>query len=99
MRSGIGVSRQAGKAAAAASTAAFTSSNVQHGASAACWPVLGFITGMYLPVFDSSHWLLMQIFNRLMPEGFCCGFDSLCAAWEGCVATLICFVSWKSLWH
>jgi hypothetical protein len=66
MRCGIGVSDQAGNAAAAALTAASTSLCVQHGASAICSPRLGFITGMYFAVADSSHSLLMQYFKRLM---------------------------------
>jgi hypothetical protein len=42
----IGVSRQPGNASAAHSTAAFTSSNEQRGASAISSPVLELVTGM-----------------------------------------------------
>jgi hypothetical protein len=70
-RVGIGVSRQPGKARAAAATALSTSSWVQQGASAIRRPVEGSITGMYLAVFDGRHSLSTKYVSRSVVAKSC----------------------------
>src|SRR5712672_1632849 len=64
MRSSGGVRRHSGKAAAAASTARFTSTASARGTCASVSPVAGLITSRHSRAEESVHWPLMKLVSR-----------------------------------
>src|SRR5579884_349559 len=65
MRSSGGVRRHSGNAAAAASTAAFTSAAPPIGTLAMTSPVAGFTTSRHSDALEPAHWPLMYWVNLL----------------------------------